>query len=167
MDQVSLEGRDGGGPPALYIKAPHLSGVRRHVTIAPTVVIIIIATFTLKQARFLPMCFLLPSPRDGHPSGGRVEPGSGRGIRAYKEMTPCKNFTCTPLIRGYWVNTWGREAEKHGWRVEGGEGMQQGHTPRKVVRWACNSNTVYSSHLLFTLSSWFYLALLKYLVCWL
>lgn len=63
------------------------------------------------------------------------------GNRAYKEMIPSKNLTCTPLALGYWVNTWGREAGeaglKGGWGdggMEGGEGMQQGHTPQKVVR---------------------------------
>lgn len=134
MDQVSLEGRD-GGPSPLYIKAPHLTGVKKHVTFAPTFTII--ATSTLATARYLLMCFLLPSPRDGHLSGEGWSLAKG-GNRAYKEMTPSKNLTCTPLAQGYWVNTWGREAGeawlKGGWGVESGEGMQQGHTPRKVVR---------------------------------
>lgn len=139
MDQVSLERRDGDRPPPLYTKAPHLTGIKRHVTF--TRAFTIIATLTQKQ-HVIFGCVFRSRPREMGISLGK----GGAWQRGGFEPT-----TFTPLTQA-WVKTRGREVGE-AWLMGDGESMQQGHTPRKVGRGACTSTTVHSPHLLFALTA--------------
>lgn len=80
MDQVSLERRDGDRPPPLYTKAPHLTGIKRHVTF--TRAFTIIATLTQKQ-HVIFGCVFRSRPREMGISLGKGGAWQRGGIRAY------------------------------------------------------------------------------------